>query len=124
MQIMVLTDEYIGKENLSTSDHFRLFCDYLKTKEELDLFFDSIEIGSYIVTNNMCGGHYQYGDNPKGEYVKVMFSIYETINGIDREIIFCDGKWFTSMDNMELVGDVCESSRNEYINTFRRIATT
>lgn len=105
-----------------TNEHLNmhLFCDFLRTKEELDLFFTSIDVEEYIITNEMCGGHYyEYGENPKAESITVQFFVHEIINGIDREICFSDGMWSTTMDNEELVGDFGTFSRAEYIKEFQ-----
>ena len=118
-KIFVFFDENIGEEY----EENRLFCDYLKNNNELDLFFESIEIEEYIITNDMCGGHYQYGENPKGQRIIVSLNVHETIDGCDREFYFCDGMWFTIMDNEELVGDVAETSRDKYIQSFREELT-
>lgn len=103
----------------SDSEGSHLFCDYLKTKDELALFFNSVDIDEYVITNDMCGGHYQYGENPKGQSITVQFSVHEIINNVDIEILFSDGMWFTTMDNEELVGDIAETTRDEYLHKFQ-----
>ena len=112
-KIVVFFDENIGEEYESNS----LFCNYLKNEEELDLFFDSIEIEKYIITNDMCNGHYRYCENPKGESINVRFIVSEIINGVDIEACFCDGMWFSGMDDEELLGDISEMIRENYIKT-------
>jgi hypothetical protein len=113
-KIAVFLNSDIGKEY----ENDVLFCDYLRNKEELDLFFESIDVETYIITNDMCNGHYQYGENPRGQSITVQFSVHEKLNGVGIEIIFSDGEWFTTMDNIELVGDVAESNRDAYLKEF------
>lgn len=110
-RILVVKDDPIsGKE---------LFCDYLKTDQELKTFFDNIEIEEFIEDNATFGAHYGYGENPKNEFEKVIFSMFENIDGMNVEIIFSDGMWFTTMDNQEIVGDIAECTRDEYIKRFK-----
>lgn len=113
-KIYVFFDENIGEEY----ECDRLFCDNLKNKEELELFFNSIEIESYIVTNDMCGGNYQYGTNPKGQNITVQFNVHEHINGTDVEIMFSDGLWFSTTEQ-ELIGDIVGRTRTEYITAYQ-----
>ncbi len=110
-RILVVRDDSIsGKE---------LFCDYLKTEQELKTFFDNIEVEDVIEDNATFGTHYGYGENPKNEFEKVIFSVFEKINGMNVEIIFSDGMWFTTMDKEEIVGDIAECTRDEYIEKFK-----
>ncbi|GEM_PF-2607559 len=108
--LVVKDDPFSGKE---------LFCDYLKTDQELKTFFDHIEIEEYILDNATFGTHYGYGENPKDEYEKVIFSVFEKIDNMKVEIIFSDGMWFTTMENEEIVGDIAECSRDAYIEAFK-----
>ena len=94
-----------------------IFCNYLKN-EEVDLFFDNIDVETMVMDNSTFGTHYQYGMNPISEHVKVMFNVHENINGVDTEINFCDGMWFTTMDNEGVVGDVAELDRDSYIKSY------
>jgi len=62
-----------------------VFCDYLK-KEEIEIFFDNINITDHIMRNADFGTHYRYGENPKFKFVDVYFTL-------PSGEMFSDGIW-------------------------------
>lgn len=115
-KIVVLRKD-IGDIEENNRDEY-IFCDYLKF-DEISTFFDSIDIDEYIILNSDSGLHCPYGMNPKIQDIQVQFTINENINGIKRNITFCDGTWFSSIDDEELVGDVSENNRDKFIQEFK-----
>lgn len=68
-----------------------LFCDYLRNKEELNLFFDSLYIDKDIIDRQ----YRRHSKDGYAEHLKVCFDVEEIINNNTISISFSYGSWFT-----------------------------
>jgi hypothetical protein len=83
-----------GKIGIFLSDGFyedNLFCDYLHNEDELDLFFDSIDIRSDHIDSDFRKTQFRR----YAESVHIYFDIEEIINGNSVILSFSDGMWFS-----------------------------
>ena len=103
-----------------------VFCNYLEDESETNEFFDGISIDTFILDNSTFGTHYRYGENPKHEFTKVLFDIYDKT--IENDIYFFEGLWSLPEECLEdgILKDrsyedrdgMIESYINSYLNDF------
>ena len=68
-----------------------LFCDYLRSEKELDIFFRNIDITSYRIEGDTRKIEYRRN----AEHVTIRFEVEEMINNRIMTLSFSDGKWFS-----------------------------
>lgn len=111
-------------DRIIIKDEDSVYCDYLKNEEEMEIFFNNIRIDTYIMDNATFGTHYNYGENPKNEFISVSFCIDEIIEGFPVTIDFFDGYWSScSFYNEDLYSgwdlDESTSSRDKIIESIK-----
>lgn len=109
----------ITKKESEEDEH--IFCNYLRDEFEMNVFFEGISIEDHIMDNSTFGTHYSYGENPKCEFVRTSFSIYDET--IDKEIYFFEGMWYPSNEDIEneLVEDTSYNDIDDIIGLYVRL---